>query len=95
MLTSPRFSAKASPAGNGSLFPLWEQGPCRNERNFVSTYEPLAFLLHLGYFGPLVMGVVFSASGRPSSTAPLILLLGLGASTAGWLAGRNRLLPSR
>ncbi|MDX7953124.1 cyanate transporter, partial [Lichenihabitans sp. Uapishka_5] len=44
-------------------------------------------------FGPLVMGALFTTTGRPGATAPLILLIGAGAALSGWFAGRDRVLP--
>jgi MFS transporter, CP family, cyanate transporter len=46
-------------------------------------------------FGPLAMGVLFSGTGRPGATAPLVLALGLGAAVSGWFAGRDRSVPGR
>ena len=46
-------------------------------------------------FGPLVTGYLFTATGQPGATAPLIVLLGCGAAASGWYAGRDRVLAGR
>ena len=46
-------------------------------------------------FGPLATGYLFTSTGEPGATAPLIVALGAGAAVSGWFAGRDRLLPGR
>ena len=50
----------------------------------------------LGYtlaaVGPLFIGLIFTSTGNPQSTAVPMVLLGLGCAAAGWGAGRNRTL---
>ena len=43
-------------------------------------------------FGPLVMGLIFTSTGRPQFTAIPVLLLGAGCAVAAWGAGRDRTL---
>ena len=49
----------------------------------------------LAAFGPLLMGLIFTATGNPQTTVWLVCALGLGAAVAGWGAGRKRLLQPR
>lgn len=46
----------------------------------------------LAAFGPLVMGLIFTATGNPQATAVPIVLLGAGVALAAWGAGQDRLL---
>ncbi len=46
----------------------------------------------LAAFGPLVMGLIFTMTGRPQATAIPVLLLGVGCAAAAWGAGKDRQL---
>ena len=52
----------------------------------------------LGYtvaaFGPLVMGIIFTSTGRAEATAFPVLVLGVGCAVAALGAGRDRILGS-
>ena len=46
----------------------------------------------LAAFGPLLMGLIFTATGNPQATAVPIVLLGAGVALAAWGAGQDRML---
>lgn len=46
----------------------------------------------LAAFGPLIVGLIFTATGSPQATALPIVLLGAGVALAAWGAGQDRLL---
>ena len=48
----------------------------------------------LAAFGPLIMGIIFTSTGRAEATAIPVLVLGAGCAAAAWGAGRDRMLRS-